>query len=86
MIEKRYIITCDWCGREEFASENKKESLNFYARNFYLYRLSSINAMADYLHGQAYEHLTFCCEECAEKYFKTNPKDKPFYKIVKTRK
>lgn len=86
MIEKRHIIICDWCGHEEFASKKKKEALNFYARNFYLYRFYSVNAISDYLHKKAEEYLTFCCEECTEEYFKANQKDRPFYKIVHTRK
>ena len=89
MIEKLFVTTCDWCGREEFSRGSKRDALNTYARCYRLYRFSSVNPLADYLHehqkSRVDEHLMFCCEECAEKYFEESPEDRGFYKLVKTR-
>lgn len=84
MLDKRYIVTCDWCGYEDFMSASKRDTLDSYARHRYLYKFSGVNAFSDtlYIRSKSYvpKYLMFCCEECADKYFKENPEDIPHYK------
>jgi len=87
MIEKKYIITCDWCGNTELFCINKKAALDSYARRFWLYQLKPINPLADelYLNSKSYvsEYRMFCSENCIKEYFEENPKNLSHYKLVK---
>ena len=90
MFLRRYIFTCDWCGLEELEHFKKKEALDSYARYGYLFRLKPLNPFSDELWSRSKNHihdyLSFCCEECAEKYFEENPEDIPHYILVKKKK
>lgn len=89
MIEKTYIITCDWCGDERhfFLTKRKDEVLNKYAAVHILYEYKPINPLTDELflksHDFVCKHLTFCCEECAEKWFDENRDFIPHYILRK---
>lgn len=90
MFLRRYVFTCDWCGKEELSSFKKKEAFESYSRYAYLFRLKPLNPFADMLwsrsKGYIHDYLSFCCEECAEKYFEENPEDRPHYILVKKKK
>lgn len=81
MIEKKFIVSCDWCGLENHFSsivvKRKDEVLKLYSEHRLLYEFIRINPVADDLfvksHGPVYKYLMFCSEECAENYFKENP-------------
>lgn len=91
MIEKVFIVTCDWCGSEErFGLTRRKDDvLMEYAAGYILYEYKPINPAADELflksHDFVYKNLMFCCEECAEKWFKENPDCRGHYKLVKSK-
>lgn len=87
MISKRYVFECDWCGYISIGAMDSK--IKDFARNHLVYRFKSINPLADGMWIQskpnkfAMKHIVFCCEECAEEYFKENPEDRKFYKLIK---
>lgn len=91
MIEKIFRVTCDWCGRENhYSMTTRKENVEkHYSECGLVYKLIRINPLADELWVRQ-KHLIadsreFCCEECAEEYFKENPEDRAHYKLVKVK-
>lgn len=92
MIEKTFIVTCDWCGSEERfgLTRRKEEVLREYAAGYILYEYIPINPVTDELflksHEFVYKHLMFCCEECAEKWFEENPGYRSHYRLVRPKK
>lgn len=89
MIEKIFRVTCDWCGQEEhyFLATRKKEVEKKYSERHLIYKRIRINPLADELWVRQKNFIAdsreFCCEECAEEYFKENPEDRAHYKLVK---
>lgn len=90
MIEKAYIIRCDWCGKEHrcfCAFSTKAEALKSYSEHFLLYRYKNINPLADALFekqcGRPCKNFMFCCEECSDEFFKESPEYRPHYELVK---
>lgn len=87
MISKRYILECDWCG--EICLGSIKSTIKSMSKHYFVYRFKSISPLADEIWLQnkpytyAFKYLAFCCKECADEYFKENPEDKPFYKLIK---
>ena len=81
------MLECDWCGERHFGID-----FNGFAKNHYVYRFKSISPLADEIWLQSkpghcmWKHLSFCNEECAEEYFKENPEDRKFYKLIGHRK
>lgn len=91
MIEKAFIVTCDWCGDEKIfrLTRQKNEVLKKYADGLLLYEFIHTSQIADELffrkHDIVYKNLMFCCEECAEKWFEENPDCRGHYKLVKSK-
>ena len=89
MIEKIFRVTCDWCGMEaHYFMETRKENVEkHYSENHLMYKHIKINTFADELWTNSkhfiHNSLEFCCEACAEEYFKENPEDRAHYKLVK---
>lgn len=91
MIEKLFVIVCDWCGCETLVHKTQMdEAYKKYAKDHCLYEYKSVNPVADELflksHGFVFKHHEFCCEECAEKWFEENPDCRGHYKIIKPKK
>lgn len=88
MIEKVFVVTCDWCGEEYTYRilKRKEDVLNDFAKRFHLYKFVGVNLLADELFANLKKHipkhLMFCCENCAEQYFSESPKELGHYKIV----
>lgn len=82
MIYKTYVFDCDWCGETHTSCKSIKE----YAHYYLIYKFKSVSPLADDLwlknKNAAFKYLTFCCKECADEYFKENPEDKKFYKLI----
>jgi RNase P subunit RPR2 len=88
MIEKVFVVTCDWCGKEYTyrISKRKEDVLNDFAKTFHLYKFVGVNPLADELFANTRKyipkHLMFCCENCAGQYFRESPEELGHYKIV----
>jgi hypothetical protein len=86
MISKRFILECDWCG--EICLGSFDSTIKSMSKNYFIYRFKSISQLADEMWLQnkngnfAMKYLSFCCKECADEYFKENPEDKKFYKLI----
>ena len=68
--------------------ETRKENVEkHYSENHLMYKLRKINPIADelWLRSKYFIHnsLEFCCEDCAEEYFKENPEDRVHYKLIR---
>ena len=82
MIRKVYAVECDWCGEPQNFG-----TIDDVSKYYWLYRLKKINPLADELYIRSKSHtpfkyLTFCCENCKDKYFEESPEDIPHYKKV----
>ena len=92
MIEKVFIVTCDWCGEQTIYSITKRKDdvLNDYAKKFHLHKFVNVNPLADelFMNSKKYipKYLMFCCENCAEQYFNESPEERGYYKIVNKNK
>lgn len=87
-IAQMTIVECDWCGKEELMRRTSEtKALKTYARFALVYKYRKVNPLAEELllknNSYVWKHLTFCCEECAENYFKESPDKRPHYvKVV----
>ena len=82
MIRKVYAVECDWCGEPQNFG-----TIDDVSKYYWLYRLKKINPLADELYLRSKSHvpfkyLTFCSENCKDKYFEESPEDIPHYKKV----
>lgn len=67
--------------------ETRKENVEKqYSENHLMYKRRKINLIADeiWVRSKHFVHnsLEFCCEDCAEEYFKENPEDRAHYKLI----
>ena len=77
-------MECDWCGDYRFG-DNVRDLAKYYL----VYKFKPINPIADefWLKNKpnefASKYLSFCCEDCANKYFEDRPEDVGHYVLVK---